>query len=300
MKNYFLTVQLYKKLMYYLKPFNMKSAFIKNLLVLTLLFIAGTTIAQPPPSIPFQAIAKDPLGNPAKNRKIFVKDIIYQTSAVGGTRVWEEAHETTSNEDGIYTIYIGKGTLAQNIPIKGIDQIDWAHGPFFINLKVAIAPPIPTSWWLPADNYIDYGTTQLLSVPFALFAGNASVTNVNTSIQPGPFNTFLITDSLGHVNWQTPQAAQQTVTTITNFNLSSVSGANAIIFPNTTSVVEVTVKGVRKGDSIVVTAQEDYQDWTVYSAWVYADDTVRIRFANFTNQVVNVLGSQYKIVVIKY
>lgn len=279
----------------------MNSTLIRSILLLPMLFIAGTIIAQPPPSIPFQAVAKDPLGNPAKNRRIFVKDIIYQNSAVGGTKAWEEAHETVSNEDGVYTIYIGKGTKTSSITLKDISEIDWGHGPFFINIKMAIAPSIPTSWWIAADNYVDFGTTQLLSVPYALFAGNASVTNVTTSIPPGPRNTFLITDSLGNVNWQTPQAAQQTVTTVTNFNLNLAvqSGQTVSIQPNTTATVNIKVPGVKKGDPIIVAPQDDYTDWAVYSSWVSKDDFVSIRFANFTNVPVDVLGSQYKIVVIK-
>jgi hypothetical protein len=269
------------------------------LLILILSGITGNVIAQPPPNIPIQSVAKDALGNPAKNRTVYIKDVITQGTIVGGTRVWEESHVLVTDNDGIYTINVGAGTKANGITIKDIGDIAWGNGPFFINLKIAVAPSIPAAWWVAADNYVDLGTTQLLSVPYALYAGNASVTNVNTSIQPGPRNTFLITDSLGNVNWQTPQAAQQTVTTVTNLSLSIQSGQNVTIQPNTTAVVAVIVAGVKRGDPIVVTPQDDYTDWAVYSSWVSNDNTVKIRFANFTNKSVDVLGSQYKIVVIK-
>lgn len=277
----------------------MKFITIRRLLVLPLVFQAGSIIAQPPPGINFQAVAKDPLNNPAKNRAVYIKDMIIQTSPVGGTIVWEETHVTQANEDGIFTILIGQGTKAPSVLIPHIGKIDWAHGPFFLNTKVAVAPSIPATWWVAADNYIDAGTTQIQSVPYALFAGNASVTNVNTSITAGPPNTFLITDSLGNVNWQTPQAANQAVTTIINLKLNVIQGQNVNIMPNTTGVVAVNVPGVRKGDPIIVTPQDDYRDWAIYSSWVSADDTVKIRFANYTSSPVAVLGSQYKIVVIK-
>lgn len=277
----------------------MKFIIIRRLLVLPLVFLAGSIIAQPPPGINFQAVAKDPLNNPAKNRTVYIKDMIIQTSPVGGTIVWEETHVTQANEDGIFTILIGQGTKAPSVLIQDIGKIDWAHGPFFLNTKVAVAPSIPATWWVAADNYIDAGTVQMQSVPYALFAGNASVTNVNTSITAGPPNTFLITDSLGNVNWQTPQAANQAVTTIINLKLNVIQGQNVNIMPNTTGVVAVNVPGVRKGDPIIVTPQDDYRDWAIYSSWVSADDTVKIRFANYTSSPVAVLGSQYKIVVIK-
>jgi len=274
---------------------------IRNLLLACCLFTAGTIIAQPPPSINWQGVAKDAYNNVAKQRPIYVKIAIFQTSIVNGTKVWEEAFETTSNDDGIFLVVIGQGTKTTATTLTDIGQIDWANGPFFINTKVAVAPSIVAPWWLPADNYVDIGSTQMMSVPYALFAGNASVTNVNTSITPGPINTFLITDSAGNVNWAKPAAAQQTVTTITNFNLNLrvSTGANVDIPPNTTAVVSVTVVGVRKGDPILVAAQDDYLDWAIYSAWVGSDDTVMVRFANYTEVPVSVQGSQYKIVVIK-
>lgn len=281
----------------------MKLLLVRSLVVACLVFIAGEIIAQPPPAMNYQLVAKDPLGNVAKNRKIYTKIIIYQKAPipVGGVQVWEESHVTNSNDDGVFTVVIGRGTKSAATTLLDIGKIDWADGPFFLNTKVAVEPSVPAAWWVAADNYLDMGTTQMLSVPYALFAGNATVTNVNTSIQPGPPNTFLITDSLGNVNWQTPQAASQTVTTITNLSLKLdvFGGANVSIPPNTTAIVSVPVPGVKKGDPIIVTPQDDYLNWSVYSAWVAADDLIRIRFANYTNAPVAVLGSQYKIVVIK-
>jgi hypothetical protein len=101
------------------------------------------------------------------------------------------------------------------------------------------------------------------------------------------------------VNWALPQAASQTVTNVTNYSFSQTSGQSVNIQPNTTSVVEVKVTGVELGDPILVTAQGDYQDWTVYNAWVSRSGYVKIRFGNFTEGKVDIKGSEYKIIVIK-
>jgi len=316
----------------------MKPTLIKRLLILPLLFIAGAIIAQPPPAIPFQAVAKDPLGNPAKNRKVFVKDIITQ-STPGGTKVWEEAWEVSSNDDGIFTIVIGQGTKSLSIPIKNIGEIDWANGPYFINYKVAVAPSIPAAWWIAADNYLDMGTTQLMSTAYALFAGNASVTNVTTSIQPGDKETFLYTDSLGHVAWTkpqfvnvsisnvtesikpgdkgtflttdslgnvawtTPQAANVNVTQISNnvlkLNPITAQGQNAVIAGNTTTLVVMDVPGAEVGDPVIVTALGDYKNFNVYSTWIDTPNKVNIRFSNFQKVAIPVSGNLYKIVIVK-
>ena len=91
------------------------------------------------------------------------------------------------------------------------------------------------------------------------------------------------------------------MTYVSNFNtnLAISNGASVTIQPLTTSVVEVEVTGVSIGDPIIITPQGDYQDWAVYSAWVSASNKVKIRFANYTDNVVDVKNSDYKIVVIK-
>lgn len=278
----------------------MKTAFLRLLLVLPLVFMAGIIIAQPPPAIPIQSVAKDNNGNPAKQRKVYVK-IAIRHQQINGRIIWEEAFETTTNDDGIYTVIIGMGNRVSSIPgtMTSIGEIDWGNGPYFINHKLAVSPSIPAAWWIAADNYIDLGTTQIGSVAYAMYAGNASVTNVTSSLPPGQANTFLVTDSAGNVKWAPPQAANVNVTNITNLNLSITTGQNVIIPPNTSAVVTVEVAGVRPGDPILVTPQGDYEDWSVYSQWVADVNLVKIRFANFTDQEVSVRGSQYKIIVIK-
>ncbi|MES2333017.1 MAG: N-acetylmuramoyl-L-alanine amidase [Bacteroidota bacterium] len=249
------------------------------------------------PGIPTTSTALDPLGNPAKNRKIYIKDAIYQGNAVNGTKVWEEMHETTSNNDGIFTINVGQGKKSASIALDDIGKIDWSKGPFFINYKVAVAPSIVATWWVPADNLIDVGTSQLMSVPYALYKGNAQITDITTSIQPGPPNSFLSTDSLGNVKWQTPTNVGPGVTK-NNLNLSVAAGKDITIEANTTATVSVTVPGVKKGNPLLVTPQVENPSWSIYSAWVADDNIVNVRFANYTDKAVKVSGSQYRITVI--
>ncbi len=279
----------------------MKTKMIKIFAMLLLSCITGIAMAQPPAGIPYQFVAKDNIGNPARNRTVYVQCSIIQKAAVGGTMMMEETYQVQSNNDGVFEIIIGQGTKTPASPNQSLSTIPWATGPFFFNLKVAVAPSIPASWWVAKDNYVDMGTMQLWSAPYALYAGNASVTNVNTSIKPGDPNTFLVTDSAGHVSWATPQAANVNVTQISNVSLTlnSTLGQSVMIQPNTTAVVRIYIPGVKKGDPIVVTPQDDYPDWSIYSSWVSNADTVAVRLANYTNSVVSVLTGQYKIVVIK-
>ncbi|TDO23371.1 hypothetical protein [Sediminibacterium goheungense] len=280
----------------------MKNTSIKLSILFLLVFLTESLIAQPPPFWFLQSVAKDNQGNPARNRTIHIRSAIYQGRPVGGTLVFEESHQVQSDNDGVFGYTMGRGIRSTNPALKdSLNKIEWGNGPYFINTKIAISPSIPAPWWIPANNYVDIGTSQIMSVPYALYAGNASVTNVNTNIAAGPPNTFLTTDSLGNVNWTTPQAAQVSVTQVSNFNLNLnvIAGQNARIAANTTTVIRVPVTNAKQGDPILITALDDYQNWTVYGAWCKEDGFVNIRFANFTAQPVDVLGSLYKIVLVK-
>ncbi|HCL06920.1 MAG TPA: hypothetical protein DHW64_13620 [Chitinophagaceae bacterium] len=278
----------------------MKNTTIKLGILLLLVFLTESLIAQPPPFWFLQNVAKDNQGNPARNRTIHIRSAIYHRLPVGGTLVYEESHQVQSDNDGVYGYTMGRGIRSTNPALKdSLNKIDWGNGPYFINTKIAVAPSIPAPWWIAANNYIDIGTSQIMSVPYALYAGNASVTNVNTNIAAGPPNTFLTTDSLGNVNWTTPQAAQVNVTQVSYTNLAQAAGADAEINPNTTTVIKVPVQNAKAGDPILITALDDYIDWTVYGAWCKVDGEINIRFGNFTDRKVSVRGSQYKIVLVK-
>ena len=56
-------------------------------------------------------------------------------------------------------------------------------GPFFLNLKIAVEPTVPTASWNVNNEYVDLGTSQFWSVPYALYAGSAKGSDgkLNTS-----------------------------------------------------------------------------------------------------------------------
>ena len=122
--------------------------------------------------INFQAIARDSYSNPAKDRKIFVEASIIQTSTTG-TVALKEKFETTTDATGVFSIVIGRGTRLSG-SATSLETINWANGPFFLGMKVAIAPIAPVDSWDYTKDLVDLGTTSLGSVPYALYAGNVA------------------------------------------------------------------------------------------------------------------------------
>jgi hypothetical protein len=84
--------------------------------------------------------------------------------------VYAETFKVTASSAGIFSIVLGKGTYASGV--SSIANIDWSNGPFFLNLKIAVEPTIPTASWNVNNEYVDLGTSQFWSVPYALYAGN--------------------------------------------------------------------------------------------------------------------------------
>lgn len=124
-----------------------------------------------PDGIIFQALAKDPSGVAAKGRVVHIKDAIIQTT-VHGTIVYSETFVLTASDDGVFTITIGKGNRITGA--NSLNDINWTAGPFFLNIKAAIEPTILTSEWKEEEQYVDMGTSQFWTVPFAFAAAKVA------------------------------------------------------------------------------------------------------------------------------
>ncbi len=179
--------------------------------------ISITALAQAPQKVSYQAIARQASGVVISNAPIGVKFIIYQGS-IGGTISYEETHNPTTNQFGLFTLFIGGGSPS----IGAFNTINWAIGPYFI--ETLIDPAGGTS-------YSSIGTQQLMSVPYALFAekaGNASPTPTITG--NGLAIVTPTTGSLFSVSVPTPA-------------LNYASGTNVLSLTQGTSVTTTTLSG---------------------------------------------------------
>jgi hypothetical protein len=160
----------------------MLKKFTQTALLLVVLCTTAKTyaqVSQAPDGIQFQALATDASGHPAAGRVIYVKDAIVAKTATG-TIVYSETFKVTASSAGIFTIVLGKGTYASGV--SSIANIDWANGPFFLNLKIAVEPTLPTASWNVNNEYVDLGTSQFWSVPYAMYAGNVKGADTKLNI----------------------------------------------------------------------------------------------------------------------
>ncbi len=133
----------------------------KKLLLSLLVTISVATIfAQAPQLIPYQAVARDSFGTPIPNQAMQARFSILDSSSTG-TVVYQETDTFTTGPLGIFTVVIGGGSIVTGT----FDGINWEAGAKF--LQVELDPTGGTS-------FVDLGANQLLSVPYALYAGNTA------------------------------------------------------------------------------------------------------------------------------
>ena len=118
--------------------------------------ITLTLFAQAPEKMSYQAVVRDANNALIMNQAVGMRIQILQGS-VSGTTVYEETQTPTSNDNGLVTLEIGTGTIVSGM----FGSIDWSTGPYFIKTETD-----PTG----ATNYTISGTSQLMSVPYALYA----------------------------------------------------------------------------------------------------------------------------------
>ncbi|MCK3682645.1 hypothetical protein [Maribellus sp. YY47] len=131
-----------------------------------LCLISATTWAQAPEGIIYQAEARNQIGDLIANSSLEVKVTILKESAQGNV-VWEGNHKVITNNYGMFVLVIGTG---ESSGMYNFEEIDWGSAQHFLNVKVKTEE---------SAGWIDMGTSQFLSVPYALHAKTAgSLTGV--------------------------------------------------------------------------------------------------------------------------
>ena len=119
----------------------------------------------------FQAIARDMFTNPAKEKNIYLEASIIQYAETGN-KVFTEQHQTNTDAFGVFNITLGGGKWIGGVA-KNLTSIDWANGPFFLNIKISITPTAPAANWDFTKEWIDLGSTPFGTVPYALYSGSS-------------------------------------------------------------------------------------------------------------------------------
>lgn len=147
----------------YITGNNQPRLMMKNLTALLVCIVLATcTFAQSPQQFNYQGVARDAGGNILANQAISVQFSLHDASPTG-TVEYQETHALTTNQFGLFNTAVGSGTVVSGT----FSAIDWGSASKYLQVELDPAG---------GSSYVDMGTSQLLSVPYALYAENGGGT----------------------------------------------------------------------------------------------------------------------------
>ena len=123
--------------------------------IIVAVLLSATSFAQVPEKMSYQAVVRDAAGELVSDQSLGMRISILQTTTTG-TAVYVETHTPSSNINGLVSIEIGTGSTSDDF-----STIDWSADLYFIKSEIDLTG---------SDSYSITGTSQLMSVPFALHA----------------------------------------------------------------------------------------------------------------------------------
>jgi uncharacterized protein (TIGR02145 family) len=141
----------------------------KKLLTI-LLCLPLLIMAQAPQGFTYQGVATDNNGFELQNQNIGIKASLLSSSATG-TTVWQETHTTTTDTFGLFNVTIGEGTSTNNGSSATFSEIDWGAASHYMKVEIDVNG---------GSNFVHVGTSQMMSVPYALYAENVHNLNMDS------------------------------------------------------------------------------------------------------------------------
>jgi Collagen triple helix repeat (20 copies) len=129
------------------------------LCLFAVLSVCSLQAQAPPQGFNYQAVARSTSGTELVNTPLTVRVGIY-TDAAATILAYEETHTVTTNAFGLFSLTIGQGTQTS---ANAFNTIAWANSSHYLKIEID-----------GGTGFSNLGTTQLMSVPYALYAGSSA------------------------------------------------------------------------------------------------------------------------------
>ncbi|MEZ5030533.1 MAG: hypothetical protein R2787_03955 [Saprospiraceae bacterium] len=146
-------------------------------LLFSLIILLGQ---QAPQSFKYQGVAR--VDQDVVVGQIGLRLSVHQ-GTINGNIVYREAHQTTTNEVGVFSVEAGNGSVISGT----FSSIDWGDGPYFLEVELDPAG---------GSAYVVLGATQIMSVPYALYASKAG--SVDGDADQDPQNEIQTVTKIGN------------------------------------------------------------------------------------------------------
>lgn len=131
-----------------------------SFMLLCMLFSIAA-MAQAPQSFNYQAIARNSQGQPIASQQVLVRFTVRNAQS-GGAVLYQETQSQNTNQFGLFTAAVGSGSPSVGSPL--FTAISWGNTSAYLQVEFDVTGQ--------GNAFVDMGTSQLLSVPYALYAAN--------------------------------------------------------------------------------------------------------------------------------
>ncbi|MBL4586354.1 MAG: hypothetical protein JKX84_04745 [Flavobacteriales bacterium] len=250
----------------------MKTSYMRFVLILIFVANVFTVSAQAPQAFNYQGVARDSDGDPLTDQDIGILLSIL-SGAINGPVEYQEEHSVLTDAYGYFTLKIGEGTASIGL----IDTVDWGDSSYFLKLGMDV---------LGGSNFVEMGTTQFLSVPYALYANRSDTSDYATSsnqLLTPAFNgqTLVYNNGLWEASsmiyndgWQ-DNVGIGTYTPHPNAVLDISSIDKGILIPRL-NIIQIALMSVDQVDQglLVYDVDADQFRYRNDTAWVYIESSV--------------------------
>ena len=204
----------------------------KKLYTLLALIVLTTITAQAPQGFNYQATVRNAAGDLIINQNVTFKfNIMLNTST--SLPVFSETHYVPTDDLGQVNLTVGTGTSTTGT----FSSINWANGTYFLGIELNTG-----------SGYVAMGTTQLLSVPYALYANSSG--NSQSLSKTSIYLTGDITDAqaaakiANEFGSNTENIYIKNTTQLTTVDLNSLVTAVTIKIENNIALINLNLNGL--------------------------------------------------------
>jgi hypothetical protein len=237
----------------------------KLFLILVFSFSIILVFAQAPEKFNYQGVARDNSGNILANQLLGLRITLHSGSPTG-TTVYQEIHSTTTNDFGYFDLQIGAGTVVSGI----FNTISWGIDSYYQEIEMDATG---------GTAYQSMGTTQLISVPYALYSKTS-----------GNSKTYFVlsgdvTDS------EAEQRIQNEVGSQTQFIwIMNTTQLTTVNFPELSEIVEIKIENNSSLSSISFTNLTNvWSNFSIYNNTILNSLSIPVLATVYNN--LNVLSN---------
>ncbi|MGC9472513.1 MAG: tail fiber domain-containing protein [Bacteroidales bacterium] len=137
---------------------------ILSVIITGLFLLSYPLFAQAPHLLGYQAVVRDAAGNPLAETEVTLRLGIHSETP-GGLLLWQEDHNLLTGPQGLVSVQIGQTEKRTGGSLAEFAHIEWGTAPHFLQVQVNTG-----------SGFTELGTTELVSVPYALYAREAGTT----------------------------------------------------------------------------------------------------------------------------